>query len=633
MSKLALTSLAVLKVNWDSYKKSYTDHFVPLVAECIRASNKLVVSLPEVQGGMLTDFGLRIPAHSLKVILTRLEKKGGVRKEHGAYHPNDRALQTLSIKDTKQRVLKHHDATINRLIGFVREKYNVTWSDKDAEAALLSFLAAYDLDILRAATEGTLIPPIDRSIRNAGFLVSAFTRYIYENDSVAFSYLETITKGHLLANALFFPDISAVTRKFRNTRVFLDTRVILNALGYNGTAYQAPCRELLDLLHEEGTELRCFRHTYDELHGIFNAIASRFDKGIPAEAYDLVTRTFRDRGASESDVLLAMTTMGRDLDRLRIKIEEKPPYAATYQIDEGVLDKNLGDSIHYKKDSSRIRDVDSLSAIYKLRRGQEYPIIEECRALFVTTNIRLVRASTEFFKSYQSAGNAPVCVTDHHLTTILWLKKPMMVPDLPMKRLIADSYAAMEPSEDLWRKFLAEVKKLQKRGEITAEEVLALRSTIEARSLLMDTTLGNPEVFVEGTIEEILVEYRRTVRAEIEAKRLAAERRGNKLQQQLDTINLQIEAVADWIATVIAKGLFVAFIILLAIGTYASISSPALSSWLAYSFFAAQLVLLLLSLANLSYGVTVKKIIRRIEKTLRGTFAVWLKKAFGALPR
>ena len=50
-------------------------------------------------------------------------------------------------------------------------------------------------------------------------------------------------------------------------------------------------------------------------------------------------------------------------------------------------------TIPYSKEKALLRDVDSLSAVIRLRQGKQYYRYEECRALFVTTNSLLAHVS------------------------------------------------------------------------------------------------------------------------------------------------------------------------------------------------------------------------------------------------
>ena len=61
-------------------------------------------------------------------------------------------------------------------------------------------------------------------------------------------------------------------------------------------------------------------------------------------------------------------------------------------------------------------------------------------------------------------------VTDAFLTSYAWLKQPLEVPDnLTRKRIIAECYASLQPSESLWKKYLKEANRLLEKGEVSKE--------------------------------------------------------------------------------------------------------------------------------------------------------------------
>ncbi len=60
MNRSTLSSLAILKVNWDQLGHDYLQNFVPLVAECIRRGSDEVVALPELRAQLAEDFGLEL---------------------------------------------------------------------------------------------------------------------------------------------------------------------------------------------------------------------------------------------------------------------------------------------------------------------------------------------------------------------------------------------------------------------------------------------------------------------------------------------------------------------------------------------------------------------------------------------
>ena len=117
------------------------------------------------------------------------------------------------------------------------------------------------------------------------------------------------------------------------------------------------------------------------------------------------------------------------------------------------------------------------------------------------------------------------------MTRLALIKKPMAAPDLPRHMVIASSYAALNPSQTLWREYLEEISRRRDKGEITGEEYHFLRSSREARQALMDETLGNEEAFSAGTLDEVLTHAKEQIQAEAKAE-TEAERAGKLAAQE-----------------------------------------------------------------------------------------------------
>ena len=73
-----------------------------------------------------------------------------------------------------------------------------------------------------------------------------------------------------------------------------------------------------------------------------------------------------------------------------------------------------------------------------------------------------------------------------------------------MIEVIAFSYAALQPSNGLLDKYLAEIDKLEKQGKITARDHQLLRSSEIAQRELMNMTLGEEDALTEQTVTETL---------------------------------------------------------------------------------------------------------------------------------
>jgi hypothetical protein len=206
-------------------------------------------------------------------------------------------------------------------------------------------------------------------------------------------------------------------------------------------------------------------------------------------------------------------------------------------IDEQALAAAIQKDFTFKNQNALWRDVASISSVIRLRASHQSQMVEECRAVFVTTNIILCRAAKDFMEKGHESDVVPPAITDHALTNLLWLKLPMEAPDLPRKRIIAACYAATQPDDALWGRYLSEIQKLRTSETVSADDYFLLRHSLQARSALMDLTLGDEKAFASGTIPEILNVVRADIQRELQ-ETVAEERR------------LRADAEANAVATV-----------------------------------------------------------------------------------
>ena len=623
MPNPAIISLAVLKVNWDVLRKDYLENFVPLVAECIRHSSEDVISLPDLQGQLRQRFGLLFPQNAVRTILGRVRKRGFVQLRDGAFRPNREKLKELEFEKVQQQVLAMHESLVKSLIAYSSATFRIDLTVDDAESALQSYLEENQLAIIGSTATGTVLPLPRQAGPKIRFVVASFVRHLQESNSSDMAYLETVVKGTMLANAIFLPDPTQAERKFRKTEIYFDTSFLVYGLGYTGEARRAPCVELLKLLYETGADLRCFRHSRDEVHGILEACADRIVRGHLQDAYGPTIEYFIERGCKASDVELFAARLERDLALLRIRVVEKPPYVKEYQIDEREFQALLSEHIQYRNPRARERDVDSVSAIMRLRRLQEFFIIEESRAVFVTTNAELAKTAREFFYRDATPGAVSPVVSDHSLTTLLWLKGPLKAPDLPRKRIMADCYAATQPDESLWSLYLAEVERLEKDGRFTADDYYLLRHSLEAKSALMELTLGDEQAFAQGTVPEILELIRSRIQGEIkgelqESKQLLKQALSDLREKEVrvDAQRARILERASTSGQMITKLLEYVILGALVVGAASTfpwnLPQPA-SAWGRYSLSCLQAALLIVTVENLMRGVTIKAWLRSFE--------------------
>jgi hypothetical protein len=534
MATQTAISLAILQVNWDERKKDYLDNFVPIIAECVRLQTNEVVSTAVLKTDIEARFGLSIPASAVNTILRRLRKENYIYTKDGVYYRNNEALSSLGFRDVQQSVIRMHDSLIADMLAYCKKEFNLDWTPEEASNNLLACLKENDLQIISAFTSGTLIPDTVLSTKADKYYCALYIKHLQETMSGSLDYLRKLVEGHMLANAIFLPDPMRAAQKFHNTKVFFDTSFLIFALGYAGEPRSAPCTELLQLLYETGAELCCFQHTITEITRVLESCSKRITHGDQTDAFGTI-EYFIEKHYSDSDIQILINKLKTSLESIRVRIHEKPPYEPQYVIDEDALGNALEKEINYRSPQARIRDIDSISAIMRLRHMTDYNFIEDCRALFITTNKAVARVSRSFFHAHAQDSSIPPCITDYSLTNLLWLKKPLKMPDLPMKRIIADCYAALQPDEKLVRAYLTKIDNMKQQREITEEEVFMLRYSLEARQALMELTSGDEDVLTNVTVQELLQITKEKLlakeRAEIESR---AQQKVKGLAQERD---------------------------------------------------------------------------------------------------
>jgi hypothetical protein len=522
MKPSILASYAILKVNWEQpLQKDYLDNFVLLVSEAIRHLHQDIISLPELQAEINSRFGINIPQNTINSLLKRIAKRGYIHISHKIYTRDIKKLETLNFAKIQQNVMQSYESLLDGLIKFCKEKYNLNWTAEIADKHLIEYLQENQIILLSELISNASgkIPQLPSIEPEPQYIIAKYIEFLQESYSSGLDFLETVVKGNLLANSIFLTEPGQYQRRFINTSVYIDSPLAIFALGYAGEPRKYPIAELISLLKSYGAQLKIFRHSLEEIIGILSACAERIRRKQYKDSYGPSIEYFLGVGLSETDIMMFLENLEANLSKLGISVVDRPPYNDySINIDEEEFCKYLQDKVSYIRETALERDKDSIAAILRLRKGQSYVIYEECQALFVTSNLSLANCARYYPDFNYQVGTVPLVLSDYELTNLVWLKNPSLSPNLPRRRLIADSYASTQPRESLWSKYLDTIDRLKKDGKISPDQYFILRHSIQAKSELMEKTRNNERIFTEGTVDEILQSVESRIRADDIAK-------------------------------------------------------------------------------------------------------------------
>lgn len=541
----AIFSLAFIKINWEQRKCDCIDNYLPFLATLIaRRGYKSVEEKAEQINQLLNDFtqefGLIVPYHPMITILNRARKRGLIEKRNYKFIPTDRVYE-YDFSDKEEALERKYEELIHSFINFSKEKYDQQLNREEAEEILVGFLRQRDLEMLFAAYGESILPEVKPS-KSEMFLFYKFVENAHSQNPVLFQTLLDVVIGHVLANMLLYEGEAdrLYSPKLKNLNLYLDTRLVLRLLGVEGDIIQSFYSEFLTQTKSQGVNLFIFQHTYDEIMGILQNALLWMERPDPDPSKaSPVLRYFRGEGYKESDVLMFINRVDDSLGAYNIERADTPDpnVYGCYQIGEEKLRQFIVETYSpdfeiQEKEFTIQKDIQSISAINKLRKGRKVQTIKQAENIFITTNSNLAYANKIFEKAEYGEGfYIPACITDTLIGTLIWLRNPQKV-EINEKKIVAEVYAALQPSETLLKRCLTEVVNLEKKGKISEDEYILLRDSLIARRELAEETLGDPSRFTSTTPLEILDKIRKEAYGRWEQEKKEHEKTKQELERE-----------------------------------------------------------------------------------------------------
>ena len=530
----------MLKVKIDQ-GGDYLDYLSPYIIHVLRTCRPEIVNDATVAALLAKECGLQIPNRTVQVVLQRFVRRGLLTKANHVYT----VVGPLPADDlASQRTHAEHQIAdvVDRLRDYAQRTADRVLTENEALECLVLFLSHFSVTCLSQYLRGTTLP--DPTTHNSWQLALArqFVNHI-ESDSRLFAEFMTLVQGHMLANALLCPDLEAVSDSYERVTFFLDTKLLLRLLGLEGEQEQRAMTELLGLLRQLRGAVVCFTHTRDEASHVIRGAANWLDRH---DARGSVVTEARKAGRSKADLILIAESLTDRLKELGVSVQQKPPYEKAthrYEIDEAVFAEVLDQEITYYNSRAADHDVQSVRSIFILRKGETPESLEKCRAVLVTSNKGFADAAYEYGRKYESQGKVSTVITDLALGNVAWLKAPQQAPQLPQREVLAFAYAAMRPTNDFWRRVLAEADRLQSEGRISAADHQLLRSSYAVQEDLVKLTLGDDAALTAEGITKTLRRVTDEIRQEEMRKRLHSERERDDIRKRLESQAADVEDI------------------------------------------------------------------------------------------
>ena len=536
-----LISTAMLTAIFEKTKKSNIDLIAPFVLFII-SKNEYGVTEEKIITQMEDEFSfLDFPRAVLKIIINKLKKEKKIELKNKKYLLLGNAKKEIDLfNDRHLNASRETKELIDALWNYLKNYTTIKTNYNNVKIAFGAFLDKNGYIIYNNFN------PQNLKVKNNDrlqFFIAKFIENQYNNQTKEFKLLINIIEGLLLANVIYLQVTPDNTTNLNKLNCYFDTPFLLRILGFKEKEDNESAVELIDLLKKQGAIIKCFTHSFNEVQSILRNYIDNREIGIINPTKTLESLDIEEYNITElNELYMNLEDIFKEKG---ILIEDKPKYEkikynkSKYedQIDEKKLKEIIIDRYNNKdiKDIIVDNDIDSISAIMRLREGKKIQKFEDCNAIFVTSNHDLRTATKQLLKINERIEISPV-ISDVDLTAIMWLRSLKDNPTLPKDKLIENARALLKPTPNIIEEFnkcLDKIKKVK-----YAKDGKALQSliyTTHFSSKFMDEIEGDINKVNPSTI--IKVYEKSLIDAElIEKENLVEKDKNKKLQKEKENL-------------------------------------------------------------------------------------------------
>lgn len=505
-----LVALAYIKSN-DNPLSVFCNYIVYLLS----TSPNKTLRADELSNGLSQRFGLQMPQQMIRCCIQILKKHDEVEvlPNGGGYKIKNTQFNVPEFENNLKRLQMQEDTVIKSIVEFVRQNHKITWSNEQAKKYLSSFL-----DNEGNGARLFLNEEIDTDSKRVSpsWYIGRYVSYIQrQNDSLEKTYLEDIVNGMMIYEGVFYIGNyqQDKSQKFKGTTFYLDTKLILRALGFSWGAQVQSAKELINLITKEyGGRIGIFQQTLIEVMGALRRAGDEYASG--RSIYDNELRMYAELNPSGATLLSEMSTAV--MACLSNEFNVLPPPNIDWVSSDSkrnTIDvEGITEFIYNKhptwKRAAITYDVEIINQINILRKGnyseryggkQKLPV-------FVTSNSGLVYtfkdyASTDVGSNGSSKWNehALPVISDYMILFRLWVPVANQYSNLPALTLSRYAYSAQNPDTQYFNKMREDMESYQESERVSFVDLSELR-----RQKLEDIIIRNTQGCEERLSQEIV---------------------------------------------------------------------------------------------------------------------------------
>lgn len=621
MTKKLLYTYAMAKTLYEK-GRDYIDSFWPFVLKVL-PENKNPINLGNIQKNIKERFGLEVPEHSLKVIITRAKRKKFVAQERKNYKVTNRGLEYLDQLEPESEVNRRINELLKDIKSYLDEEIKISLDE--IYKIILSFVKEniYLLvEFFDYKSSGVQLGPSKKKFSKYENMLIRYFEVADKQKPDLYKTLQDIVYGSVISTVTGTDNIAEINKKFKCTQVFLDSNFIFSILDLHSPEFNKPAKELFQLLKLYKFEIKVLDFTIEEMVRVLMNYLKEHHMYVAGIRVDSIYSRLKSLGWSTEDLKEFIQKIDVKVLDLGITIEPTTVEVKNYTPQKEEYLKAILRCKPFQNEQGRNHDIAAIEQIEKIR-GSAIRQIESSKALFLTSDIRLSNCN---FLKMGHKEKATVCevLPDRLLTNILWLKNPSITKDIPLKSIIAVHSRDMFIDKRVWRKFYENVAKLKENGRVNDKDLAMLFYNHYIEEVLSifdesDVDKVTPELILEEIakmsktidkdIQKKLREQKEIFESETTQKKLEQEKKWEreigKIKEQIRTkserkANVYVSYMSGGIALIIVVSLFI-------------IIKTIISAWKTIEPFAWAISFIISILSLLGIEIKLGKIRKRLE--------------------
>lgn len=558
MNNNLLTTTAMLSAFWEEENKDILDLLTPFVKYSLAQTTPVhsPIDILKLTEHFKSFFGYdTMPANTISLILNRLTPKIVRRRSKQLFLQVSLDKETQKFEKGHAEFEAHKEKVAEALATYLNDHLSIGthYNQDTALSALIEFFATNGLCIISDVALLHMIKNKDDRLR---YRIAQFVVEEAEKQSAIFAYIVDMVKGFFVSNVISLqsenPNVTEA--RFKDLNCYIDTKVIINALGMHDDTKRKSALEMLKMLRDQGANLYCFEHNYDEIDGIVEAYKNGL-KYAYTTGYHPTLEGWDARNYTVADVERFQSVLTNKIASLGIAIASKPDETkdiTAFPLDSREMKQYIDDNMTYNNKSAIDVDVASVSSILLMRPSRKTKEIEKCGCIFVTSNIHLTSISNRYLiqKGICDAEHEVMpIITDMDISSIVWLKCYSTHKDYPRKKLIEHSLIALEMTPTMMRTFFDMIDRIKAEGELTADEAAVIRADCLCRREIAQQIKGDITKLNEETVRFARDKLRSRYIGEVEETATLnlqkyQEERGKRRQMALNAVK-KIKEVGD----------------------------------------------------------------------------------------